>query len=243
MNVENQKTILLVDDETIIAMAEKVTLEKFGYEVIIANNGEAAIAAVEKKPAIDLILMDINLGTGIDGTEAAAIILKKHDLPVVFLSSHMEPEVVAKTEKITSYGYVVKASSGTVLDASIKMAFKLFEAKIKEKEKELQMEGALKALRESEESYRVLFSNASDGILLAEAQPRHLQYVGVYAGRIPAHERGGYPPQGFPGICVERVRSLGPGRNEVVVRPAVPAQGRFNILRQHQPRHDCHRRP
>ena len=93
------------------------------------------MAAVEKTPAIDLILMDINLGNGMDGTDAAAIILKDHDLPVVFLSSHMEPEVVAKTEKITSYGYVVKNSSITVLDASIKMAFKLFEAKIKEKEK------------------------------------------------------------------------------------------------------------
>ncbi len=46
-----------------------------------------------------------------DGTEAAALILKERDLPVVFLSSHTEPEVVARTEKITSYGYVVKDSS------------------------------------------------------------------------------------------------------------------------------------
>jgi hypothetical protein len=33
--------------------------------------------------------MDINLGAGMDGTEAAAAILKEHDLPVVFLSSPM----------------------------------------------------------------------------------------------------------------------------------------------------------
>jgi len=170
MNAEKQKTILLVEDEAIIAMTEKLTLEKFGYQVIIANNGEEAVATVEKSPGIDLILMDINLGAGMDGTEAAALILKERDLPVVFLSSHTEPEVVEKTEKITSYGYVVKDSSGTVLDASIKMAFKLFDAKMKELEKE-------KALRESEASYRVLFSGASDGILLADSQTRKFRYA------------------------------------------------------------------
>ena len=135
MGNEKLKTILLVDDEAIIAMSEKTALEKYGYDVITALSGEEALAVVEKTPAIDLILMDINLGSGMDGTDAAALILKNRDLPIVFLSSHMEPEVVAKTETITSYGYVVKNSSITVLDASIKMAFKLFAAKLKEKEK------------------------------------------------------------------------------------------------------------
>ena len=136
MNVKDKKTILLVDDEVIIAITEKTALEQYGYGVITALSGEEAIATIEKTPAIDLVLMDVNLGAGMDGTEAAAIILRQRDIPVVFLSSHMEPEVVAKTEKITSYGYVVKDSSITVLDASIKMAFKLFHAKINENKKE-----------------------------------------------------------------------------------------------------------
>ena len=139
-SAEKQKTILLVEDETIIAITEKMTLEKYGYLVITANTGEEAVEVIAKTPGIDLILMDINLGTGLDGTETAARILKNHDLPVVFLSSHTEPEVVAKTERITSYGYVVKNSSATVLDASIKMAFKLFAAKISERKKEEALE-------------------------------------------------------------------------------------------------------
>jgi PAS domain S-box-containing protein len=170
MRAEKQKTVLLVDDEAIIAMTEKMTLEKYGYNVMIAPTGEDAVATVAKTPAIDLVLMDVNLGSGIDGTEAAALILSNRDLPVVFLSSHMEPEVVTKTEKITSYGYVVKNSSITVLDASIKMAFKLFEAKKQEIEKE-------KALRESEASYRVMFSGASDGILLADSKTKVFRYA------------------------------------------------------------------
>jgi PAS domain S-box-containing protein len=168
MSVEKHKTILLVDDEAIIAMSEKMALEKYGYKVITTLSGEEAVAMVEKSPAIDLILMDINLGAGMDGTEAAAIILNERDIPIVFLSSHMEPEIVAKTEKITSYGYVVKDSSITVLDASIKMAFKLFASIKNEREKESQREAAFAALQVSLEKYRVLFESFPLGITISD---------------------------------------------------------------------------
>ena len=126
MNISS-KTILLVEDEAIIALAEKRKLEQAGYKVIHALTGESAIEVVDYNPAAaDLILMDIDLGPGMDGTQAAQDILGKHGIPIVFLSSHTEPEIVKKTEEITNYGYVVKSSSFTVLDASIKMAFKLF---------------------------------------------------------------------------------------------------------------------
>jgi len=147
-----QKTILLVEDEFLIAMSEKMELEKYGYAVKTATNGECAIDFVETSTDIDLILMDINLGDGIDGTEAAEIILKKHEIPIVFVSSHTEREVVEKTEKITSYGYVVKSSSVTVLDASIKMAFKLFDAN--------------KVIKNSEEKQKTMISNISDVIAI-----------------------------------------------------------------------------
>jgi len=145
----NQKTILIVEDDFILAKMGQKTLEQCGYNSIVANTGEEAIDIFNKTNAVDLILMDIDLGSGIDGTEAAAIILKDFDIPVVFLSSHTEPEIVEKTEKITSYGYVVKGTGITVLDASIKMAFKLFDSRKKELEKE-------KALQKTEIYYRTV---------------------------------------------------------------------------------------
>jgi PAS domain S-box-containing protein len=130
--IKDAKTILLVEDEVLIRTSEERDLQAFGYTTLSAESGEQALDIVTTNPDIDLILMDIDLGDGIDGTETAEIILRDKEIPVVFLSSHTEPAIVEKTEKITSYGYVVKNSGKTVLDASIKMAFKLYDARKKE---------------------------------------------------------------------------------------------------------------
>ena len=123
------KKILLVEDEPVIALLETQQLRNECYSVTHVNSGEKAVEIINKKcDNFDIILMDIDLGDGMDGTMAANEILSNHDIPVLFLSSHTEKEVVSKTEKITSYGYVVKNSGIRVLDASIKMAFKLFDA-------------------------------------------------------------------------------------------------------------------
>lgn len=129
VSTQEARILLLVEDEAIIALAEKRQLEGAGYRVIHCQSGAKALDLVcLKREPIDLILMDINLGTGLDGTETAQRILATINIPILFLSSHTEKEIVDKTESITNYGYVVKNSSITVLDASIKMAFKLFEA-------------------------------------------------------------------------------------------------------------------
>lgn len=123
------RKILLVEDEAIIALRERKVLERNGYTVIVVHSGEDAVDRARNDHDISLILMDIDLGSGIDGSEAAEQILAERDVPIAFLSSHTEPEVVEKTDGITSYGYIVKNSGDTVLLASIKMAFRLHEAK------------------------------------------------------------------------------------------------------------------
>ncbi len=162
----DKKTILLVEDEAVTLKLTSNTLKKFGYNVVTADTGETAVEITAGNKSINLILMDIDLGTGIDGTEAAALILKDRDIPIVFLSSHTEPEIVEKTEKITSYGYVVKNSGNTVLDACIKMAFKLFETKDKLKAIKDKMEATLNALPD------LLFEVGLDGICYDYHSPR-----------------------------------------------------------------------
>lgn len=147
MTLIADKSILLVEDEAILALYEKNQLEQGGYKVTHVPSGENAIQLVIKdENPFDLILMDIDLGKGLDGTETATHILNHKEIPIVFLSSHTEREIVKKTESITSYGYVVKNSGFTVLDASIKMAFKLFEANELTKSKKEHLETVLHSI-------------------------------------------------------------------------------------------------
>jgi len=146
--VKEAKTVMLVEDEAIIAMAQKAVLTRSGYQVMCARNGEEAVNTASITPEIDLVLMDIDLGGGMNGTDAAEIILSHRELPLVFLSSHTEPEVVAQTEGITSYGYIVKNSGETVLLASIRMAFRLFEEKQAVRKQKMLLDGVFHSIQD-----------------------------------------------------------------------------------------------
>ena len=140
--------ILLVEDEAILAMSTAFMLRERGYSVEHVLDGESALARVAAgAESIDLILMDINLGKGMSGTEAAKDILSSRDIPIVFLSSHTEKSIVGSTEEISCYGYVVKNTGITVLDASIRMAFRLFEARKSIHAKNMAIEAANEELR------------------------------------------------------------------------------------------------
>ncbi len=123
------KTILLVEDESVTAAFLTNTLKNEGYTVINASTGEMALQIVYADGSmIDIILMDIELDSEMDGIEATKEILKLFDIPILILSSHSEKEIVGKTDEISTYGYVHKNSGSYVLLASIKMTLKLHEA-------------------------------------------------------------------------------------------------------------------
>jgi PAS domain S-box-containing protein len=179
MSEVKKKRLLLVEDEALIALSNKRSLERYGYAVTIASCGEKALEILEGSTDFDLILMDINMGTGLDGTETASLVLQKHDLPIVFLSSHTEPAVVQKTENISSYGYVVKNSSITVLDASIKMAFKLFEANQQLKASRDGLKTRLIALTQPLESGAVAFADLFNLEEIQQIQDKFAAATGV----------------------------------------------------------------
>lgn len=122
------KTILLVEDERLVALHEQQVLERNGYVVRLAARGEEAIN-LARDPAVSMVLMDIDLGTGgMPGTDAAKRILRERTLPIVFLTSHSERAIVDQVKDITRYGYVLKSAGEFVLIETISMAFELFNA-------------------------------------------------------------------------------------------------------------------
>jgi CheY-like chemotaxis protein len=90
--------VLIVEDESIIAWALQSLVEDLGHEVVdVVASGEAAIeAAVRHLP--ELILMDINLGRGLDGIEAAERIQAGRTIPVIFVSAYSDDGTRARID-------------------------------------------------------------------------------------------------------------------------------------------------
>jgi len=125
-----KRTILLVEDEAILAFVKKKQLEKEGYAVVCVLSGEKALAMFStKKPEIDLVLMDIDLGKGIDGIETARRILETAEVPLLFLSSHTETEIRDRAASIAHYGYVIKSANPGHLESVLADAFTRFKLK------------------------------------------------------------------------------------------------------------------
>jgi CheY-like chemotaxis protein len=123
----------LVEDHPVVAALETRQLTQLGYQVIHVSTGEEAIGKIVGDPeAVDLILMDIDLGPSMDGIEAAGIIAARYDIPIIFLSSHYERDVAERTERVPSYGYVLKSSGVFVLSASIVSALNLHDSLLAE---------------------------------------------------------------------------------------------------------------
>ena len=206
------ETILLVEDDAIIALAEKHTLEGFGYGVILARTGEAAIeTALRTEAAVDLILMDIDLGSGIDGTEAARRILAERNLPIVFLTAHSEREQVLKVRGLTRYGYVIKNSGDFVLQTSIEMAFELFKAHESLRDQEARLSTLLNTIPD------LVWLKDADGVYLA-CNPAFESFFGASAreivGKTDAHFIKPELAEFFRKKDMEAVAKGGPNANE-----------------------------
>lgn len=100
--------VLIVEDEGIVAFDISEELQKLGYEVVDnAASGEDAIRLAEElKP--DLIFMDVNLATSMDGIQAASVIQKSQNIPIIFLTAHAEESTLQRAKQVRPYGYIIK---------------------------------------------------------------------------------------------------------------------------------------
>lgn len=122
--VEDTKDIkiLVVEDESIIALNIKKKLKSFGYTVpALATTGEEAIKMAEITFP-DLILMDVRLKGEMNGIQTAEEIRKEFDIPIIYLTAYSDDEVLEKAKKTKPYGYIVKPFKANDLRSNIEMA-------------------------------------------------------------------------------------------------------------------------
>ena len=82
--------ILIVEDEYIVSADLEMKLTRMGFEVVSsAVTGEEAIALADRHQP-DVVLMDIQLQGCMNGTEAAAAIRSRSDIPIIFITAFAE---------------------------------------------------------------------------------------------------------------------------------------------------------
>ena len=123
----DKKSILIVEDERIVAEDIKRTILKFGYKVTaIVPSGERVFEELEKYIP-DLILMDINLKGDLNGMQVADIVKKKHSIPIVYLTANADEKTMQNAKITEPFGYILKPFEERELHAIIEMAFYRFK--------------------------------------------------------------------------------------------------------------------
>lgn len=143
--------ILVVDDETIVALDIRNTLQKYGYKVVgIAGNSSEALKIVKsEKP--NLILMDIMLKGQKDGIETSEEINKIADIPIIFLTAYSDDNTLERAKLVEPYGYLIKPFDNRELFTTIEMSLYKHSMEV--------------SIRESEENLAITLNSIGDGVI------------------------------------------------------------------------------
>ena len=114
--------IMVVEDEGVVALQIRESLQGMGYEVpLVALTGEEAVARLlETEP--DLVLMDIQLKGALSGIDTAQRIRKRLDVPIVYLTAFSDAETLVQAQLTEPYGYILKPFEEKGLHAIIQMS-------------------------------------------------------------------------------------------------------------------------
>jgi len=117
-----QTKILVVEDETIVAMDLKRALEGFGYQVAATatSGSEALEAAKETRP--DVVLMDIRLEGQMDGIEVAHRLKGSMDVPVIFLTAYSNETTLQRAKTAQPFGFLLKPFQERELRSAVEIA-------------------------------------------------------------------------------------------------------------------------
>lgn len=127
-----KKQILIVEDESIVAMDIKQSLEKLGYDVIgIASSGKKALEYLSKRTKPDLILMDIMIKGDMTGVDVSAHVKENHQIPVVFLTAYADDQTLEKAKNTNPYGYILKPFKEVDLKTNVEIALHKYKVNSK----------------------------------------------------------------------------------------------------------------
>ncbi|MFS0865601.1 response regulator YycF [Fredinandcohnia sp. 179-A 10B2 NHS] len=179
-----EKVILVVDDEKPIADILQFNLEKEGYKVVCAYDGQAALEKVEEVTP-DLILLDIMLPYK-DGMEVCREVRKKYDMPIVMLTAKdSEIDKVLGLE-LGADDYVTKPFSTRELLARVKANLRRHQQISEVAAQDTSNEIAVGSLVIHPDAYVV--SKRGETIELTHREFELLHYLAKHLGQVMTRE-------------------------------------------------------
>jgi two-component system chemotaxis response regulator CheY len=117
--------VLVVDDEPDIRRVVRLTLEKAGYDVVEAENGEKAIEVIntgENRLLVDCLICDIRMPK-INGIEAMAYFRREYTrVPLIVLTGFPDVDMATSMMRDGVIDYLVKPVEGVKLLAAVARA-------------------------------------------------------------------------------------------------------------------------
>jgi len=121
-----QVSILIVEDEGIVAMNLCAGLEHDGYNVVgIADNAAEAVDLF-KENEVDIVLMDINIIGDKDGITTAAELMTIKQVPVIFLTAFTDAETVSRVKLLHPAAFLTKPYNLNNVRIAIELALNNF---------------------------------------------------------------------------------------------------------------------
>lgn len=112
----------VIEDEAVIAETLRMMLESLGYEVPDpALNPKEGLELIRREQP-DIVLMDINLNSDIDGIQLAGEVKKIMEVPIVFITSYADGATIERAKRVSPAGYLVKPFTIQDIHAAIEIA-------------------------------------------------------------------------------------------------------------------------
>lgn len=116
------QSILIVEDEPLVAKDLTETLEDAGYMVCATtSNADDSIKILKSKQVL-LVILDIHIEGNIDGLMLGKMIRQKFNLPIIFVTSHSDPDTLNQVKEINPASYLVKPFEDAELITNIELA-------------------------------------------------------------------------------------------------------------------------
>lgn len=123
----HEVSVLIVEDESLIAHDIAASVETFGYKVAgLCTSGQDAIDYVRQND-ISLVLMDINLNSVPNGIETAKTIKTIRDIPIIYLTAFVDEETIQNAIDTNPSNYLTKPFSQPELQAALKLAVRQWQ--------------------------------------------------------------------------------------------------------------------